>query len=914
MNKKIKVKYSKLLFIITLLLSVIFLLTAFSHTFIRQNIYLLSESKTKTQGEFNQKYQTIYERFKKASNICDYVNSILPNLWDFEQSADSTISYIDEYDDIKSKLTKTASYNSLINEVIVISENFAVAGKNNRGVIYQFGPAVMELLNAEYEGAIGKPKDEGYERVFYPSSKSSIGFIRGEYGLQKPIFENEEFLGWIVVVLDESVFDDFSDEKILILNGEGDKIFGDESVFKNYENIIDSSKSNEINIDVEIYETRNQFVMKKQIPNTQISIAMVSDTGQTDEFSNYIPIVSAALMSLLLAVLLSKMASKQITNPLRKLQKNVKGYELNKQGEEDSEADLNVTEKKMSLRESILMYTIIVLFLPSALFIISSYALSLKNFNNKIQESYMTSVEGVVNNINMYMEDKEKILRIIIYDDLVQQRLGGKEQGDDFEYNINRAMKMGGNKNSIQLYDVNTSIIYSNDDSDAGYLLNTEELTELLSKRKIYKWNNTEKNLYAEYEYSILVKINSLDNFANIGFLKSWIAEKELESIYENLSEAGIIINIVNENNIIVSSENKELIGTKYIKNSDSHLEEHIYDLNYGNWTLVAKYSNSISVITKNSLILERLYILFLILLFTIAVAFVISLYLTKWIANINRLIKKIRLDVKNIDFPEESIVYEFSELSKSFNEMINANNNLAKKIVETTKLAVQLEEQEKKAELKALQFQINSHFIYNAFDGIVWLVKSGKTTAAILMITYLSNFLRYVARTDSPIVKVGEEIEHVKNYISLIKMRFGNKIQFYWDVDNEVLEHKVIRLSVQPIIENAIFHGIYTNDDIGIVEISCFKEGDYLYISVTDDGCGIDETNLEDLIKNINEQYAKDSIGLHNIQSRIKLYFGSEYGIEITSKENAGTRVTLKFPLSTEKEKNILLADSQNI
>ncbi len=913
MNKKFKMKYSKLLFMITLLLSVIFLLTAFFHTFIRQNIYLLSESKTKTQGEFNQKYQTIYERFKKASNICDYVNSILPNLWDFEQSSDNTISYIDEYDDIKNKLTKTASYNSLINEIIVISENFAIASKNNRGVIYGFGPDAMELLNAEYEAAVGKPKDERYERVFYPNSESGIGFIKGEYGLQKPIFEDEEFLGWIFVVLDDSIFDAFSDEKILILDG-GDKIFGDESVRKNYDNIINSSKTDEINIDIEIYETRNQFVMQKQIPNTQISIAMVSDTGQTDKFSNYIPIVAAAFMSLLLAVLLSKMASKQITTPLRKLQKNVKSYGLNEQGEGGSATDLNVPEKKMSLRESILMYMIIVLFLPSALFIFSSYALNLKNFNNKIQESYMTSVEGVVNNINMYMEDKEKILRIIIYDDLVQQRLGGKERGADFEYNINRAMKMGGNKNAIQLYDVNSDMIYSNDDSDAGYLLNSEELTELLSKRKIYRWNNTQKNSYAEYEYSILVKINSLENFANIGFLKSWIAEKELESIYENLSEAGIIINIVNKNDIIVSSENKELIGTKYIKNSDAHLEEHIYDLNYGNWTLAAKYSNSISVITKNSLILERLYLLFLILLFTIAVAFVISLYLTKWITIINKLIKKIRLDVKNIDFPEDSIVYEFSELSKSFNEMINANNNLAKKIVETTKLAVQLEEQEKKAELKALQFQINSHFIYNAFDGIVWLIKSEKTTAAIRMLTYLSKFLRYVARTDSPIVKVGEEIEHVKNYISLVKMRFGNKIQFYWDVDNEVLEHNVIRLSVQPLIENAIFHGIYANGDIGIVEISCFKDGRYLYISVTDDGCGIDEAHLEDLIKNINEQYAKNSIGLHNIQSRIKLYFGSEYGIEITSKENAGTRVTLKFPLSTDKEKNILLADSQNI
>jgi two-component system sensor histidine kinase YesM len=170
------------------------------------------------------------------------------------------------------------------------------------------------------------------------------------------------------------------------------------------------------------------------------------------------------------------------------------------------------------------------------------------------------------------------------------------------------------------------------------------------------------------------------------------------------------------------------------------------------------------------------------------------------------------------------------------------------------------------------------------------------------------------VARTDSPIVKVEEEVEHVKNYVSLINMRFDDKIQFYWNIDDNVLDYQIIRLSIQPIIENAIFHGIYPLDGIGIIEINCYKDNDYLYVNVSDDGCGIGKQNLNDLIKNINEQDAKNSIGLHNIQSRIKLYFGEEYGIEITSKVNAGTSVTIKLPLRLYKDESTPASEIQDI
>jgi sensor histidine kinase YesM len=891
------------------------LIIASLHTLIRQNTYLISESRTKIQGELDQKYQAIYERFKKASSTCDYINSILPDLWEFEQSSgNDTIPYMEQYDNIKAQLTKAASYNNFIDQIIVVSDSFTIVSDSSRNVIFQNDREIMGLLEAEYEKTAGNYNNTQFTRVIYPTTENETSYIKGEYGIQKPMYKDDELVGWFIVIFDQSFFKDITDEEILILNEEGDKAYGNESAYKSYLSIKSASELDAEENDIDIYETRNQFVMQKQIAQTQMSIAMVKNIGQTNVLSNYISIIATAAISLILAILLSKVASDQITVPLRKLKSNVDNYNLHKSKSIKESESSGKTERKQSLRESILMYLIIVLFLPSALFVLSSYVLSLNNFNKGIQESYMTSVEGAVNNINTYMEDKEKILRIIIYDSLVQDKLYDEESGEDISLNVNRAVKMGGAKNSIKLYDRDAKEIYTNDNSEAGYLLFPEEVNNIMSGRAIYNWNSTELNLYNQYEYSILVKINSLEHFENIGYLKTWIPEIELEKIYEDLSRAGITINILDENDLIVSSEKKELIGTKYIENTDLEFEEHLYDLGYGNWTLAAKYSKSISPITRNGLILERLYLLILILLTTIVIAFIISSYLTKWITIINRLIKKTRLGAGDITFPENLLVYEFAELGKSFNEMITSNKELANQIVETTKRAVEMEDLGKKSELKALQFQINSHFIYNTFDGIVWLIKSNRSKDAVLMLTYLSKFLRYVARTDSPIVKVEEEVEHVKNYVSLINMRFDDKIQFYWNIDDNVLDYQIIRLSIQPIIENAIFHGIYPLDGIGIIEINCYKDNDYLYVNVSDDGCGIGKQNLNDLIKNINEQDAKNSIGLHNIQSRIKLYFGEEYGIEITSKVNAGTSVTIKLPLRLYKDESTPASEIQDI
>jgi hypothetical protein len=558
-KNKIKIKYNRLIFIITLFLAALFLLIVSSHTLIRQNTYLVSESKSKIQGEFNQKYKTIYDRFNKLSNICDYVNLVLPDLRDFRKSYSNTVPYIEAYEDIKDQLNKTASYNDFIKEIIVVSDNFLIASYSNRNIVFQYSEEAMQSLQNEYDSVADDKSEHQFLRVFYPPSQSSVDYIEGEYGFQKPMFKDGEFAGWIIIILDESIFEGFDDEEILILNKEDETVYGIETAYKDYTSIVSAYGEYEIDGDIEIYEARNQIVMKKQISKTNLSIAMVNNIGATDELSNYLPIIFTAAVSLLLAVLLSKMASNKITVPLKKLKRNVDNYKIGQHRNIKEGKDKKVN---LSFRESILMYLIIVLLLPSSLFIFFSFMLSVNNFNNKIQESYTASIKEAVNNINVYMQDKEKILGIIVFDDNVQEKLYNDTDNEEFKVIINRAMKMGGYNNPIQIYDIDINNIYGSDVSDAGYILYPDETDEIASKRKIYNWISTDKNAYSEYEYSVLVKINSLEDFSNIGYLKSWVPESELESIYEDLSEAGITIAIIDDNKNIVSSQNNELIGS----------------------------------------------------------------------------------------------------------------------------------------------------------------------------------------------------------------------------------------------------------------------------------------------------------------------------------------------------------------
>ena len=216
-------------------------------------------------------------------------------------------------------------------------------------------------------------------------------------------------------------------------------------------------------------------------------------------------------------------------------------------------------------------------------------------------------------------------------------------------------------------------------------------------------------------------------------------------------------------------------------------------------------------------------------------------------------------------------------------------------------------EEEKRRSELDVLQSQINPHFLYNTLDSVVWMTENGRTQEAVVMLTALARFFRISLSKGSNIIPIGDEIEHARNYLTIQKMRYKNKFSADISVEPGVEKLYTIKLIIQPILENAIYHGMEYADGDGEIHIRAFREGETVVIEVEDNGPGMSEEIVEQLLKptrDVSVPKAKGSgIGFRNVHQRIQLTFGSAYGLTIRSEPDNGTVVRICLPVLEEED-----------
>ena len=199
------------------------------------------------------------------------------------------------------------------------------------------------------------------------------------------------------------------------------------------------------------------------------------------------------------------------------------------------------------------------------------------------------------------------------------------------------------------------------------------------------------------------------------------------------------------------------------------------------------------------------------------------------------------------------------------------------------------------KSELNALQAQINPHFLYNTLDIIVWMIENGQREDAVRVVTALARFFRLSLAKGRNIIPVRDELEHVRNYLLIQEMRYKNKFRYQITCPEEAAGLTTIKLVVQPIVENAIYHSMDFMDGDGLIDIRAATDGQTLTITISDNGLGMPPDVVERLLTA--PPQPGSGIGLRNVQERIRLYFGPDYGVTIQSEPDEGTVVTLRLP-----------------
>lgn len=340
-------------------------------------------------------------------------------------------------------------------------------------------------------------------------------------------------------------------------------------------------------------------------------------------------------------------------------------------------------------------------------------------------------------------------------------------------------------------------------------------------------------------------------------------------------------------------------VGSGHFEFSDSHEVRHLAVYNTSSqtgWTtLVTIPLSHIMEPVKNSsnkLITTTL----IIISFALGVATLFSFALTSPLKNLVRLMRKVQhgnLDVWfNPKYNDET-----GMIASHFNIMIIRIKGLLQEVAET-------EQRKRKADIRALQNQINPHFIYNTLESIRMLAE-GSDEPRVAELTYLlGSQMRYGIVDSDELVTVQQELEHVINYVQLLCIRFPDKFKLELQIPEHLFPIPMIKLAFQPIVENAVFHGLDAKQSGGLLTITGWEEKNIVKFSITDNGIGMDEQTLDTLRKRLqeNEQSNKSGIGLRNVNERLRLYYGEECTLQVDSQPHKGTTVTISIPFPDDE------------
>ncbi len=535
--------------------------------------------------------------------------------------------------------------------------------------------------------------------------------------------------------------------------------------------------------------------------------------------------------------------------------------------------------------------------------------------SQKTNEIY-TKLEKAANDVNAKVNEKEALAIKFYIDDAVQNLL---VRGEESEENYYQVMKLLFSNEYTEINDIAFLYragggIYTNsmiDSAEATDIL-TEGLSQLRSG-EISAWFDA-VSVNREYVIPFIRKVDDIyhSDSENVGYFVTGIQEKNLHDSYTPYFSAdeGIFF-ITNRNGNIISSWSEDLVGksagevlTKHgeIEPGDVFREatadgKRYYAVEYGDaakgWTYVFLFSHADMAGYLREIRLVPFYGLLLALVLSVLMSMLATSMLISPLRDLTATMKEVQEGDMDVRFNTGKTL-EIRELGEFFNLMMNRLQESMRKITVG-------ERRRREAEMKALVFQINPHFLYNTLSSVIWLTQEDQKENVIEMVNSLATLFRISISKGHELITIAEELEHAESYLKIQKIRFSNIFDYTIEADEELKRLYTIKILLQPLIENSVNHAMADIDYQGVIDIRILEnEGDIL-LEVIDNGGGMTE---EEVVR-LNEYLERDDpdeegdfgIGTGNVNSRVKLRFGSRYGLSY-EKQGKNTVARVRIPM----------------
>lgn len=576
-----------------------------------------------------------------------------------------------------------------------------------------------------------------------------------------------------------------------------------------------------------------------------------------------------------------------------------------------------------SIRNSIFIYFTITSLVAVLLIVISIYSRLSSQLYDTVKQENVNLVNRVDSSMEVYLRNIMKLSDTIYYGIIKNTNLSEDSIGEKLTLLYNNNKEQVSNIALISKEGEPISVVPAArfrknfKAEDEEWFVNALNKTEnihftLPHVQKMFEKGDNSYNWVISMSRAVEITVGGSTEQA---VLLIEMAYQGLEEVLDEVTLGnGGYIYLMDSNGDIIWHPKFELIASGRVKENnlvaagyDDGSREEVFNgtrqtvvtktVGYTGWKLVGVIKGTgISL----NMLKTRLFIVFVILLI-IFIVILINSYISFRVTNpIRELEKSVKaLEEGNLDADiYMGGSYEVQHLGKSVQDMKFRIKGLMQDIVNE-------HEEKRKSEFDSLQAQINPHFLYNTLDIIVWQIENEKQSEAVHTVTALARFFRLSLGKGKNIVTVKDEIDHVKNYLMIQHMRFKNKFDYEFDIAEDVLELPSLKLMLQPLVENAIYHGMEFMDGDGMIMVKAWRKEDELYLSVADNGLGMTEDKVEMILtgKSTSGNGRGSGIGVKNVNERIKLYFGEAYGLTIDSEPDEGTTVIIHLPAKDEKE-----------
>lgn len=583
--------------------------------------------------------------------------------------------------------------------------------------------------------------------------------------------------------------------------------------------------------------------------------------------------------------------------------------------------------KNISIKNKIYIFNVLILLISLFIFAFLANKISRQAIENKARKNSIRELALIENSTENLTKNVEDYIRILSMDYRLQQQL---------ELNRNSNKSLISNMDSDKVLSkvisnmvnpatkISAASIMDDDNilSEVGYVDNLcvyskfdKNLIQNIKDKKTPVWTGLFNLKYKfggdENVFGIAKNITDFDTGENLGIAIMYLRETEIASVYlNNMANKDDKFYIIDSQGNIISSQDKSDLYKKFKDRINiGNLEINDISNNQGMITYIGQKQSLVTmkafdkldwriigiadlneITAENKQITKLLLIVGVFcLIFALGTAYLVSYTITKPILKLVTIMRNIKLGKMDLRADFES-TDEIGMLGEGFNNLMEKVQKLMEQIYNEQKW-------KREYEFKLLQSQIKPHFLYNTLETIISFIKLDLKENAIKTTKSLAGFYRTSLSKGNDIITIREEVDINSNYLSIQKLRYTEYLDYKLEFDEEILKYSIPKLTLQPLIENSIYHGLKQKEEKGHLIIKGYKQDEMIKIEVIDDGVGIEKDKIHSLLNPSNEINKSVDFGVSSVNSRLKILYGEKYGLEIESELGNYTKVTVSLP-----------------